>query len=87
MLTRRNFLGILAAPAIIKTAGLLMPVKQIIVPKYYGAVTGRWSSLDLEPPPPGSYHAFMRAVDVVQRGLVMHIEIKGGPTLKQVLKL
>lgn len=31
MITRRSFFGMLAAPAIIKTAGLLMPIKALEV--------------------------------------------------------
>lgn len=90
MLTRRNFLGILAAPAIIRTADLLMPVKQIIEPYPWHPdlplVGPSWRQL--APLPPGRYTA--RAVDVLMQGgrLIMHLEIpETGVTFEQEYKL
>lgn len=65
MLTRRSVLfGLLAAPAIIKTPGLLMPVRKI-EPVWDGAVTGRWSSkaVPFEELPPGTYTGKIIGID------------------------
>lgn len=49
MLTRRGFLkAAVAAPAIILTPGLLMPVRKIITPLFTGEL-GSWSNVKLHP--------------------------------------
>ena len=71
MITRRSMLGFLfAAPAIIRTPGLLMPVKAIAMPAF-------------EPLPPGVYTGrmanFMIQSDNAQRLLLeFTIEAMGG---------
>ena len=55
MISRRNFLlGLVAAPAIIRTPGILMPVRKIFLPEPVAAI---------EPLPPGAYAAELVAGD------------------------
>lgn len=79
IITRRTFvLGVLAAPAIIRTPGLIMPIKPlIIVPEV---------PLDLTAMPPGLYSGV--AIDTVEKDGVLTVTWQIGERIvKEKLRL